>query len=165
MCTHMWYLIVFLLVLRVQARVYLSDDGVVELPQLFMAGMTHEELEARFVALETRPEPTAPAPWCPPVGSLMFIDGEAECPGGWTDASKDYEGRYLAVGTTPEMVGEAVDLSTHTATIQGVMPFENPPTDGFNPKSFLMSTGRAEVRTRDVAPAAVVRACRRDTPC
>lgn len=173
-CTHMRLVVLLILAVTVQGRVYTCDEGVVELPGLLMGGMGHEELVRRLQQIETGQQmmqdrlgllETEPAPWCPPMGSLMFLDGPAECPDGFTDVSARYAGRYVSVGEMPGTFGEAVDLETNMADVHRITTVEKPSTDAFGTVNVLVPNGPVQVSTAEVAPAIIVRACRRSAPC
>lgn len=151
--------------------VYTCEKDV-ELPNLRLCGMTQDD----FCATQSSPQPSetpvapaAPAPtWCEltPEGTVVLMAGGTPCPAGFVDDSALHANRYLAVGGDGGTLGTASDLDTRTAPVSGLMAKNKDRGLDFNQEPVVMPTAEpVTVRSVDVAPALLLRLCRRSGSC
>lgn len=150
--------------------VYTCEKDV-ELPNLRLCGMSQEDFCTSQSTPPAASAPVAPAPtptWCEltPEGTIVLMAGGTPCPGGFVDDSAVHANRYLAVGGGGGTLGTATDLGARTTPVSGLMTTNKPRGTDFTEDPTVMPTGDPiTVRTVDVAPALLLRLCRRSGPC
>lgn len=161
-------LVIVFLALWALARgqmVYTCEKDV-ELPNLRLCGMSQED----FCTAQTPQSARAAAvpTWCEltPEGTIVLMAGGTPCPGGFVDDSTTHANRYLAVGAAGGTLGTASDLGSRTAPVSGLVSKDKDRgTDFIKEPVVIPMPDPIAVRTVDVAPALLLRLCRRSGPC